>query len=360
MTAATTYTYEVSALDAAGHESARSNPATVTTPAPPGAVSYVFGPTDDTYVDASVPSTNFGGATKLVADASPADNLLLRFDVATSGCDITSAKLRLTVGSGRGDGSLKGGDFYATLTTSWSESTVTWANAPAANAALVGSLGAVNPGLTYELDVSSAVGADGPLSLRATSKSMGAVRYVSQEGSATLGPQLVVTCAAPPGAVSYVFGPTDDTYVDASVPSTNFGGATKLVADASPADNLLLRFDVATSGCDITSAKLRLTVGSGRGDGSLKGGDFYATLTTSWSESTVTWANAPAANAALVGSLGAVNPGLTYELDVSSAVGADGPLSLRATSKSMGAVRYVSQEGSATLGPQLVVTCAPA
>ena len=69
----------------------------------------------------------------------------------------------------------------------------------------------------------------------------------------------------------------------------------------------------------------------------------------------MTWANAPAANAAVIASLGAVSPGQTYEVDVSSAVTADGPVSLRATTASMGDGRYVSKEGSATLGPRLVV-----
>jgi hypothetical protein len=69
-------------------------------------------------------------------------------------------------------------------------------------------------------------------------------------------------------------------------------------------------------------------------------------------------ANAPPANPTVVGSLGAVSPGQTYEVDVSSVVTADGPLSLRAGTTSTGAARYVSDEGSTTLGPHLVVTCA--
>jgi chitodextrinase len=447
---ATTATYEVSAVDAAGRESPRSNPATVTTPPVPPGVTRVFAPTDDAYVEQGAPNTNLGADSRLIVDASPTDNLLLRFDVATGGCAITSAKLRLTVGSSMGDGSTKGGAFSTTMTSGWSESTVTWANAPPANSTVVGTLAAVSPGQTYEVDVSSAVTADGPLSLRAVSTSSSAARYVSKEGSATIGPQLVVTCrqdSQPPTApadltgtatsssrvdmswsastddvgvtgyrvyrdnalvattggtqmtyadtgvaaattytyavsaidaaghesprsnsatvttppspgLTYVFAATDDAYVDQTAPSTNFGAAPRLIVDASPTDNLLLRFDVATAGCAITSAKLRLTVGAGSGDGSLKGGAFSTVVTTVWSESTVTWANAPAANPSVVGSLGAVSPGQTYEVDVSAVVIADGPVSLRAGSTSSGAARYVSKEGSATLGPQLVVTCA--
>src|SRR6185503_18515640 len=125
-----------------------------------------------------------------------------------------------------------------------------------------------------------------------------------------------------------------------------------------PASHLLLRFDVATSACNITSAKLRLTVGADPTDGSTNGGDFYATFTTSWSESSVVWANAPAPNTTRIASLGAVEVGTTYDVDVTSAVQADGPLSLRASTPTSSAARYLSKEGSATAGPRLVVTCA--
>ena len=449
--AAATHTYQVSAIDAAGRESPRSNPATVTTPSAAPGVARVFASTDDAFVEQGAPNTNLGTQDRLIVDRSPTDNLLVRFDVATSGCDITGAKLRLTVGPSIGDGSPKGGVFSTTATSNWSESTVTWANAPPANPTVVGSLGEVSPGQTYEVDVSSVVTADGPVTLRAATTSSSAVRYVAKEGSTTLGPQLVVTCSGdtrPPTAPAnltatptssarvdlswgastddvgvtgyrvyrnnalaatrggtqttyadtavaagtsytyqvsaldaaghesprsnaatvttppagpgptHVFVPTDDAYVDQAAPDTGYGAAAKLIVDANPAANLLFRFDVATSGCRVTGAKLRLTVGAGTGDGSLKGGTFSSTVTAAWSEATVTWASAPAANAAVVGSLGAVNPAQTYEVDVSSAVTGDGPVSLRATTTSTGAARYFSKEGSDTFGPRLVVTCA--
>ena len=351
---ATTYTYEVSAIDAAGRESPRSNAVTVTTPQAPAGLTHVFAPTDDAYVEQGAPNTNLGTTDRVIVDASPADNLLLRFNVATANCDISSAKLRLTVGSSIGDGSPKGGAFSTTLTNNWTESTVTWANAPPAGPTVVGSLAAVSPGQTYDVNVSSAVTADGPVSFRAATTSSSAVRYVSREGSATLGPQLVVTCrqdSQPPSAPAnpsataassnrvdvswgastddvgvtgyevyrnnvlvattgatqttyadtgvaaattytyevsafdaaghdsprstaatvttppkpaHVFVPTDDTYVEQTAPGTNFGSAGSLVVDASPADNLLLRFDVATSGLPRHERQAAPDGGSGR------------------------------------------------------------------------------------------------
>jgi hypothetical protein len=54
---------------------------------------------------------------------------------------------------------------------------VTWANAPPADPTVVGSLGEVVPGQTYEVDVSSVVTADGPVTLRAATTSSRASRW---------------------------------------------------------------------------------------------------------------------------------------------------------------------------------------
>ena len=189
----TSYTYSVRATDAAGNLSPASNSATVTTPA--GGSTFTFTPTDDAYVDQVSASTNFGAATRVVTDNSPVDDGLMKFTVATGGCAITSATLSLTVGSSSTDASAKGGDLHTTAGTNWSEGTVTWANAPAANAATIASLGAVTSGTTYTLVVTSAVTADGVVSFRLTSTSSDGARYFSKEGSSTQQPRLTVTCA---------------------------------------------------------------------------------------------------------------------------------------------------------------------
>jgi chitodextrinase len=190
--AGTTYSYQVSAVDAAANESARSNSASVTTPPSPGTLT--FDPTDDAYVEQAAPTTNFGAATRLVADNSPVDHFLVRFDVAFTGCTtITAASLRLTVGSGSSDNSPSGGNFFTTG-TGWNEATVTWNTAPAAGTA-VGSLGAVAISTTYSLDVTQAVTGPGPVAFRVSSTSSDGVRYFSKQGSTTQAPKLVITCS---------------------------------------------------------------------------------------------------------------------------------------------------------------------
>ena len=93
-------------------------------------------------------------------------------------------------------------------------------------------------------------------------------------------------------------------------------------------------------------------------DESAKGGDLHTTAGTSWSEGTVTWANAPAANTATIASLGSVSQGVTYALAVTSAVTGDGVVSFRLTSTSSDGARYFSKEGSSAQQPKLTVTCA--
>jgi chitodextrinase len=189
----TAYTYSVRATDAAGNLSPASNSATVTTPS--GGSTFTFTPTDDAYVDQVSASTNFGAATRIVTDNSPIDDALMKFTVATGGCAIATATLSLTVGGTSTDASAKGGDLHTTVGTNWSEGTVTWANAPAANAATIASLGAVTVDTTYTLVVTSAVTGDGVASFRLTNTSSDGARYFSKEGSSTQQPRLTVTCA---------------------------------------------------------------------------------------------------------------------------------------------------------------------
>lgn len=194
---ATTYTYGVSALDAAGNESPVAT-APVTTPPASGGATLTFAPTDDATVDASQPTVNLGAASRVTVDASPVNDALLKFTVSgTAGCTVGSAALRLTVGSSTNDASPYGGDVYGT-TNAWSQSTVTWSTAPVAATARVASLSApVALGTSYLVDVTPLVTGDGTVSLLLTSPSSDGARYYSREGGTSAqAPQLQVhvTC----------------------------------------------------------------------------------------------------------------------------------------------------------------------
>src|SRR5439155_22036017 len=96
------------------------------------------------------------------------------------------------------------------------------------------------------------------------------------------------------GAVTYTaaFHPTEDTYVKSTRPNTNYGKATTLQADMEPSiKRALIRFSLTgiPSNATIQSATLRLFVV----DESNQSGSVQR-VNGSWSESTTTWANAPA------------------------------------------------------------------
>ncbi|MDT4910836.1 MAG: acid phosphatase type 7, partial [Pseudonocardiales bacterium] len=192
----TTYTYQVSAVDAAGNESSKAS-VSVTTPGGGGSGPLAFAPTDDATVDASQPTVNFGTASRLTVDNSPVNYSLLKFNVTgTAGCAISSVKLRLTVGSTTNDNSPYGGDLYGTSNT-WSESNVTFNTAPAAVGSKVSSVAsAVALNTTYLFDAAPLVTGDGSIGMLIKSTSSDGARYYSKEsGTATQAPQLQIGCA---------------------------------------------------------------------------------------------------------------------------------------------------------------------
>ena len=456
--AATSYTYQVSAIDAAGNESQKAS-VSVTTPGGGTGTTLTFPVTDDATISQASPATNYGSATRLVADHSPVNDFLTKFTVSgTAGCQITGAQLRLTVGSTSEDNSVHGGDVFGVTSTAWSQGTVTWNTAPAPAGSAVASLGAVALNTTYLVNVTPLVTGDGVVTIRVSNTSSDGVRYFSREGSTTQAPQLQVTCgggggdttapSAPTGltatatsstsvslgwtastdnvgvtgyriyrgsggatpsllttvsgtqtaytdtsaaaATSYTyqvsaidaagnesqkasvsvttpgggtgttltFPVTDDATISQASPATNYGSATRLVADHSPVNDFLTKFTVSgTAGCQITGAQLRLTVGSTSEDNSVHGGDVFGVTSTAWSQGTVTWNTAPAPAGSAVASLGAVALNTTYLVNVTPLVTGDGVVTIRVSNTSSDGVRYFSREGSTTQAPQLQVTC---
>ncbi len=155
------------------------------------------------------------------------------------------------------------------------------------------------------------------------------------------------------GPVVVTLTPTDDATIrPGSKSSRNYGARPGLLVDLSTQKDFLVRFDVTGVGTrTVTKATLRLFATNGSGSG----GDFYLVTDDAWSESTVTWDNAPAADGGLVGSLGAVAAGSWYELDVTSVVIGDGPISLRAASTNADGADYSSKENVSNTPPELVV-----
>jgi chitodextrinase len=184
----TPYTYRVRAYDAAGNRSTVSAPITVTTPARPTVLTFSL--SDDSYVRSDQATTNFGSATSLQVDGSPAKRILMRFTVSGVGArPVTGATMRLHVTNA----SPIGGALHRVTGGAWTEGGVTWNNQPAFATAVLTSLGPVSVGGWYDLDLGALVTGDGVYEVVLDSTSSDGADYDSSEGSASLAPQVMVT-----------------------------------------------------------------------------------------------------------------------------------------------------------------------
>src|SRR5690349_20475858 len=85
-----------------------------------------------------------------------------------------------------------------------------------------------------------------------------------------------------------------DATIAAASSTTNAGSANPLVVDGSPVDDVMLKFAFPAScpsQASVTAASLTMVNDA---DGSADRGQVFA-ATDGWTESTVTWGNAPAA-----------------------------------------------------------------
>jgi parallel beta-helix repeat protein len=214
----TTYSYQVRARDSAGNPSGLSNTASVTTPAGPPPPSVItFTPTEDAYVRADQAGINFGGQGAIGVDSSPVKHSFLKFNVAGIGTNtVVSAKLRLACI----DSSDSGGIFYRVLDpNSWSEGTVTWNTAPAADTTQLASLGSVSATQAYEVDLTSLVTQDGLVSVKMASNSASGNGSDFQSSEGSVPPQLIVTTSG--GGGSDTTPPSTPTNLQATAVSSN-------------------------------------------------------------------------------------------------------------------------------------------
>ena len=161
--------------------------------------------------------------------------------------------------------------------------------------------------------------------------------------SATHGP--------PPSGQTITFVPTDDSRTSEEFPTTNYGSDTTLrIRDGGGIDHRgYLRFDVSGLASAPTRVTLRLFVT----DSAPNGGALYA-VDSAWSESTITWANAPPIAGTALRSIGKANLGVWVEIDLTGHVTADGSYAFAISDGSNNAAHYSSAEGSNP--PQLVIT----
>lgn len=180
-------------------------------------------------------------------------------------------------------------------------------------------------------------------------------RIVASRRPMVMGIVFAVALLAWPGparsaTVTLVLGSSGDATIAADTPSSTFGTAATVKVDGAPVKDFLLRFDIPGTVGSITRATLRLHNVNGSGVGG-----FVHTTSEPFDEGSVTWLSAPPAVGGPIGSFGRVVAGTWYTLDVTSAVTGSGVVAFRVTSTSSNGADYVSKEGTAGLGPELVI-----
>jgi parallel beta-helix repeat protein len=184
-------------------------------------------PEADTYVDASVPTANYGTRAYVRADNEPVLRSYLRFNIQGLGGP-GSGVLKLYAESG----SNAGVEVHAVTDTTWGETTTTDSNAPAVGA-LIGHTGPFTAGTWLSVNVSSAITGDGLVSFAVTTPSSTAIKLTSREGDNK--PQLIAP--APAGPSPYKVSKVGSSYEAVSqTTGTTFTGTAKAVVESAVAD----------------------------------------------------------------------------------------------------------------------------
>jgi hypothetical protein len=175
-----------------GHTLSDAGTATCVTsepPPPPPQTTLTIAAAADAHTLRDSPKSNFGSAMTLLVDGSPEARTYLKFIVWGIGTkSVVRARLRLFAV----DPSNAGGILHRVNSTSWKENTLKWNGQPSYDAAVLGSLGAVAANAWYEIDVTSAITADGTYSFALRSPSADGADYSSREAFAANRPQLVI------------------------------------------------------------------------------------------------------------------------------------------------------------------------
>jgi photosystem II stability/assembly factor-like uncharacterized protein len=182
----------------------------------------------------------------------------------------------------------------------------------------------------------------------------GSISITTAGGTATSSGVFSVT--APPAPTTLTFTPSHDAWVNAKSPSSNNGSTAELrIRGGSQTNRAYLKFDVSGVTSAIESATLRLRVIDAGPDGGsvFKGSNTFAGTSTPWTESALTWSNAPAPSGSALDVAGPVSLNAWVDFDVTSAVTGNGTFSFVLTSTSNNAVDYGSSESGNP--PRLVV-----
>lgn len=149
-----------------------------------------------------------------------------------------------------------------------------------------------------------------------TNGSSGPTPLPSPSPSASSGPSASAggSPSQPPGATTLVA--IADSYVSADTPGSNYGTSTALRSDGSPILRTYLRFNAGSISGTITRATLRFLPNANHAAGV----EVHRTSNNSWTETGLTFANAPSYDAAITATSGALTAGVWSSIDVTSAL----------------------------------------
>jgi PKD repeat protein len=160
-----------------------------------------FAPAADARIKASSPTRNYG-TDPLLRVLINEHVSYLKFDVSGLSSPIESATLSLFCTSG----SSNGGSLYA-VSNSWSESTITWNNAPLIPTTPIVPGWSVDEGQWVDFDVKSAIAGNGTFSFALKTPSNNTATYSSREGTTPPSLRIVVGSSSPPPAADFSADP---------------------------------------------------------------------------------------------------------------------------------------------------------
>ncbi len=180
-----------------------------------------FTPSADAYVSSAKPKANYGSATRLKLEDAPVVEAYLRFP----GGNLTAPVTRATLWLYAVDGSSVGYTVHAVSDTSWQESSLTFANAPAISPTVVASARGYSSGTWTTVDVTSLVASNGSANVALTSASPNFLNLASRE-SGSKGPVLVLETSTPDTSAPTTPSGLAVTGTTASSISLSWGAAT--------------------------------------------------------------------------------------------------------------------------------------
>ena len=199
-----------------------------------GPSTLTLNPIHDSYVWESSSNSNFGTGTELRARTSSGgvrQHTYLKFNVTGLAGAASSAKIRLFVmENGNQGGSMHSvSNNLQGSATAWTESNITFSNAPAIGGSALSSIGPITGGTTVEFDVTPAITGNGIFSFAIQSTSSDAAKYHSKEN--TNDPELVIATGGGSANQPVVSSFTPQTGVvgtEVTISGSNFTGATNL------------------------------------------------------------------------------------------------------------------------------------